>query len=53
MDDVGMLRGRCVHTFTGKSDIFRHISRRSHSTLSGFQNAVQILWHQKFGVTGA
>jgi len=45
----GALQGHCVHDVTGKYDIFRHISRRSHSTQTDFLNAVASL----FGVTGA
>jgi len=34
VDAVGTLLGLCVHTVTGKFDIFRRISQRSHSTLT-------------------
>ena len=34
VDAVGMLLGLCVNTITGKFDIFRRISLRSHSTLT-------------------
>jgi len=33
VDAVGTLWGRCVHAVTGKFDMFRLISRRSHRTL--------------------
>jgi len=39
VDAVGTLRGRFVHAITGKFDVFRRISRRPHSALTGFQNA--------------
>ena len=39
VDAVGTLWGRYVHAITGKCDIFRRISRRPHSALTGFQNA--------------
>ena len=46
LDAVGTLGGRRIHALTGKFDIFRRISRRPHSTLTGFENAVQTLWHR-------
>ena len=46
VETAGTLIGRCVHA-TRKFDIFRRISRRPHNALTGFQNAVQTLWHRR------
>ena len=49
---MGTSCGRCVHAITDKFDIFRRISRRRHSTLTSFQNAVQRLWHRRLVCLG-
>ena len=53
-DAVGTSCGRCkdgVRTlctlFYPRSGYFRGILRRPHSALTGFQNAVEMLWHRR------
>jgi len=47
VDAVGTLWGHCVYAISGNCDIFRSILRRPQSALTGFQNAVQTLWHRR------